>query len=128
FAFEFIHYLIEVRRGRPPMKNPLDFALFTLFWPSILAGPVKRYQEFLPALHIGGRTVGAQDVGEGLVRVALGLVKKLAADLLTVWLAAQHYAFLYGDLDLLWRWGFLGALGLDFNARYPRQSPRRGAP
>ena len=112
FAFEFIHYLVEVRRGRPPMKNPLDFALFTLFWPSIVAGPVKRYQEFLPALYLGVKTVGAQDVAEGLVRVALGLVKKFAADLLTAWLAAQQQAFLNRDLDLLWRWGFLGALGL----------------
>jgi alginate O-acetyltransferase complex protein AlgI len=119
FAFEFIHYLIEVSRGSPPMKNPLDFALFTLFWPSIVAGPVKRYLEFLPALYEGIRTVGAHDVAEGLVRVALGLVKKFAADLLGAWAAAQHDLFVAGELDLLWRWGFVGAISfrilLDFS-------------
>jgi len=112
FAFEFIHYLIEVRRGRPPMRNPLDFALFTLFWPSIVAGPVKRYQEFLPALYYGVDTVNAQDVAEGLVRVALGLVKKFAADILTAWLAARHDVFLARGMDPLWRWAFL--IGLSF--------------
>jgi alginate O-acetyltransferase complex protein AlgI len=112
FAFEFIHYLIEVSRGAAPMKNPLDFALFTLFWPSIVAGPVKRYQEFLPGLYRGVEAVGAQDVAEGLLRVALGLVKKFAADVLTAWLTVQHQPFLNLTLDPLWRWGFVAALSL----------------
>ncbi len=112
FAFEFIHYLIEVSRGAAPIKNPIDFALFAIFWPSIVAGPVKRYQEFLPALTEGVRNVGAEDVAEGLLRVALGLVKKFAADILTGWTTAMHPVFLNRDLDLLWRWGFVAALGL----------------
>jgi len=33
FAFEFIHYLIEVSRGEPPIKNPINFARFAVFWP-----------------------------------------------------------------------------------------------
>jgi alginate O-acetyltransferase complex protein AlgI len=112
FTFEFIHYLVDVCRGSKPMKNPLDFALFTFFWPSIVAGPVKRYQDFLPALYQGVDTVGSQDVAEGLLRVALGLLKKFAADNLTAWLAVAHVPFQTGQYDLLWSWFFVLALSL----------------
>jgi alginate O-acetyltransferase complex protein AlgI len=112
FAFEFIHYLIEVRRGKAPMYSLLDFALFTLFWPSIVAGPIKRYEEFLPALNTGARCVCGQDVAAGLLQVTLGLVKKFGADILTGWLAASQPAYLSGELDLLWRWAFVAALSL----------------
>jgi alginate O-acetyltransferase complex protein AlgI len=112
FSFEFIHYLVDVCRGEAPMKNPLDFALFTFFWPSIVAGPVKRYHDFLPALNKGVEGVNSQDVAEGLLRVALGLVKKFAADILTPWLAAAHDPFKAGQYDPLWSWFFLAALSL----------------
>jgi alginate O-acetyltransferase complex protein AlgI len=112
FTFEFIHYLVDVCRGSKPMKNPLDFALFTFFWPSIVAGPVKRYHEFLPALYQGVGTVCSQDVAQGLLRVALGLVKKFAADLLTAWLATAVVPFRAGQYDVLWSWFFVAALSL----------------
>jgi alginate O-acetyltransferase complex protein AlgI len=112
FTFEFIHYLIEISRGGKPMKNPLDFALFTFFWPSIVAGPVKRYNEFLPALYQGVTRVGAQDVAEGLLQVAIGLVKKFTADQLTAWLAASYQPFHSGQFDPVWNWCFVIALSL----------------
>jgi alginate O-acetyltransferase complex protein AlgI len=40
FTFEFVHYLIEVRRGAPPLRDPLDLALFAIFFPSLAAGPI----------------------------------------------------------------------------------------
>jgi alginate O-acetyltransferase complex protein AlgI len=117
FAFEFIHYLIEVARGQPPIRRLRDFALYAIFWPTIVAGPVKRYQQFLGALNHGVRHAGSQDVAVGSVRLAVGLAKKIAADNLTAWLAwwGPHFA----ELDPLWRWFFLACLGfrilLDFS-------------
>jgi alginate O-acetyltransferase complex protein AlgI len=110
FVFEFVHYLADVARGYPAVRNPLKFALYAIFWPSIVAGPVKRYQDFLPALQRGVRHVEAHDVALGLTRVALGLVKKFAADTLTAWIAfwGPHFH----TFDALWRWGFVAALGL----------------
>ena len=112
FTFEFIHYLIEINRGARPMKNPLDFALFTFFWPSIVAGPVKRYNEFLPALYQGVTSVNSQDVAEGLLQVAVGLLKKFAADLLTAWLTVAVWPFKAGMYDFVWSWCFVIALSL----------------
>ncbi len=110
FVFEFVHYLVDVSRGSEPIRNPLDFTLFTVFWPSIVAGPVKRYQHFFQALSCGTSGVNSQDVAVGLTRAAIGLVKKFAADNLTSWINDAHP--LYGAMNVGDRWVFLGALAL----------------
>jgi alginate O-acetyltransferase complex protein AlgI len=46
FVFEFIHYLSDIYQGSRPIKNPVHFALFAAFFPSQIAGPIKRYQDF----------------------------------------------------------------------------------
>jgi alginate O-acetyltransferase complex protein AlgI len=82
FVFEFVHYLVDVRRGGRPIRNPLDFALFGTFWPSLVAGPIKRYQQFLPALAQGTAAVDRLDVVTGMLRVSVGITKKFAGDYL----------------------------------------------
>jgi alginate O-acetyltransferase complex protein AlgI len=110
FVFEFVHYLYDVRSGTEPVKSPLDFALFSVFWPSIVAGPVKRYEQFVPAVHQAARAVCQQDVAVGLVLVSLGLVKKLVADNLTAYLAFNEQFFCY--MHLSQRWWIFAATGL----------------
>ncbi len=51
FIFEFIHYIVDVYRGSKPVRNFRDFALFAAFFPSQIAGPIKRYQDFIAQLH-----------------------------------------------------------------------------
>ena len=46
FAFEFIHYLVDVQRGYPPIRSLSKFLAFAAFFPSQIAGPIKRFQEF----------------------------------------------------------------------------------
>jgi alginate O-acetyltransferase complex protein AlgI len=46
FVFEFIHYLVDVYKGSPAVKNPIRFFLFAAFFPAQIAGPIKRYQDF----------------------------------------------------------------------------------
>ena len=51
FTFEFLHYLYEVRvRGREPVRNPVHFGIFAIFFPSLAAGPIKRFPDFVPQL------------------------------------------------------------------------------
>ncbi len=110
FAFEFIHYLVDVSRGAAPVRSLRKFTLFAIFWPSIVAGPVKRYQDFIPALKRGVVGVGQQDVAVGTVRVGIGLGKKFLADTLTAWIAFWGPQF--ERLDFGWRWVFLVFLAL----------------
>lgn len=77
FTFEFVHYLYDVRKGRMRITSPVDFALFSIFFPSLVAGPIKRCGDFLPALHRGVAAVATADVALGLGRVAIGFAKKV---------------------------------------------------
>lgn len=105
FAFEFIHYLYEVRRGAAPIRHPLRFLLFAIFFPSLVAGPIKRYGQFIPALEAGTTGVGVDDVSLGLRRVAMGLVKKMVvADNLSLAINFYSPGDKFASLTLAARW------------------------
>jgi alginate O-acetyltransferase complex protein AlgI len=118
FTFEFVHYLYDVRKGGEPIRSPLRFVLFSIFFPSLVAGPIKRYQQFIPALEEGSRRVTLEDVAEGLRRVGIGFAKKvLLADNLTHFIDQAQPAF--AQEGLLVRWTILVAIAfrilLDFS-------------
>lgn len=111
FVFEFVHYLVEVRRGGEPIQHPRDFLLFSLFFPALVAGPIKRYTQFLPSLRDGAGHWSPVDAAEGLRRIALGYAKKLlVADNLSFYIDQQHPHL--ASLGLTDRWLFLGALAV----------------
>ncbi len=85
FTFEFYHYAWDRRAGKTEAGTLGEYLAFILFFPTMVAGPIKRYQDFLPKLR---REPGpwAQDFERGITRIMTGLVKKFAvADLLTAW-------------------------------------------
>ena len=109
FVFEFVHYMFEVRRGGEPIRSPLRFLLFAIFFPSLVAGPIKRYPQFLASLDEGCRRFRAASIGEGLLRMACGYFKKVVvADSLSFYVdrAAPGFA----QLPFLERWEFLAAV------------------
>ncbi|MBS1954402.1 MAG: MBOAT family protein [Cyanobacteria bacterium SZAS-4] len=111
FTFEFVHYLYEVRRGHPPIKSLADFAQFTFFFPSLVAGPIKRYEQFIPSLREGLRKIRSSDVAAGLFRVIVGFIKKsLIADNLTAYITQTDPYF--AQLSISDRWFLLGAIAL----------------
>ena len=88
FTFEFIHYAVEVYRGHAPLKNPIDFALFAAFFPTQIAGPIKRFPDWVKQLH---QPVRLRDVQAHMaLRLILrGMVKKIVvADMLAPLVAA----------------------------------------
>ncbi|MBC8137721.1 MAG: MBOAT family protein [Fibrella sp.] len=83
FTFEFIHYAADVYSGKTEQPKLGSFLAFILFFPTMVAGPIKRIQDFLPKLENPSRDV-ALDWQRGITRILVGLVKKFAvADLLT---------------------------------------------
>ncbi len=77
FAFEFIHYLTDVIKGHRPLKNFYHFSLFAIFFPSIVSGPIKRYQQFVPQIAQGISRPRPVDIMLGLGQMILGFAKKL---------------------------------------------------
>jgi len=110
FVFEFVHYLFEVRRGGAPIRSPLRFLTFAIFFPSLVAGPIKRYTQFLPALDHAVTTVNPPSGwAEGLARVGLGFAKKLViADQLTMYIDQRQS--LFDSMTHPQRWGLLAAI------------------
>jgi alginate O-acetyltransferase complex protein AlgI len=79
FVFEYVHYLIEAFRGTIVPASTGGLALFIMFFPTLICGPIKRYNRFDP--DAAGARFDAAGVGEGLARIVVGLAKKtLVAD------------------------------------------------
>ena len=76
FVFEFIHYLFEIYRGAKPVKSFMEFALFPSFFPTQIAGPIKRYADFIPQLH-KEQKLTQKDFDEGVELILFGLFKKV---------------------------------------------------
>jgi alginate O-acetyltransferase complex protein AlgI len=77
FTFEFVHYLTDVYFGSSPIRNPFKFGIFCIFFPSIVSGPIKRFQPFLAQLENGLPRPDPRKAGLGLAQVLLGFFKKL---------------------------------------------------
>jgi len=76
FTFEFIHYIVDVYKGSPPITNFVDFALFAAFFPSQIAGPIKRFQDFRAQLETH-RLLKDADFRTGIFLIMQGLYKKV---------------------------------------------------
>ena len=76
FTFEFIHYITDVYRGSAPIRNFRDFALFAAFFPSQIAGPIKRFQDFVKQLdHVV--KFDWNNFNQGMFLILQGLFKKV---------------------------------------------------
>ncbi|MBX3137372.1 hypothetical protein KF707_14210, partial [Candidatus Obscuribacterales bacterium] len=91
FVFEFIHYLVDVRAGNKPIANPLRFGLFAAFFPSQIAGPIKRYEDFDGQLE-KPRVFSRAQFGEGINLIVRGMFKKVALGDNLAPLAASGFA------------------------------------
>jgi alginate O-acetyltransferase complex protein AlgI len=87
-SFELLHVVIDRRRGRIPDLALPDLLAFVFFAPARIAGPIKRYQDFMAAVR--GAETTAANVYDGALRVLLGLAKKLCvADVLALFVAER---------------------------------------
>lgn len=76
FVFEFIHYVTDVYRGSQPIKSFPKFALFASFFPTQIAGPIKRFQDFIPQLE-QPQKICRKDFDEAFELILFGLLKKV---------------------------------------------------
>jgi alginate O-acetyltransferase complex protein AlgI len=119
YTFETISYIVDVYRGRArAVRDPLDYAIFIMFFPHLVAGPIVRPRDFLPQLR--RRKIFDWDRGHlGIRLFLLGFFKKsIVADYLgelvvdpvfadpvafgswSIWLGVLGYAIqIYGDFS-----------------------------
>lgn len=86
YTFQTLSYTIDVwRRRLTPEPSFKKFALFVVFFPQLVAGPIVRASELLPQFHRRPK-LSADNLKFGLFRVFKGLIKKV---ILGDWIAAQ---------------------------------------
>ena len=111
FTFHKISYLGDVYRGKVlPASSLIDYCLYILFFPQLIAGPIIRYADV--ATQFKNRIHSIDSVYQGITRLCIGLGKKvLIADslgtvvnqvfemhpgqlsIISVWLAVICYSF-----------------------------------
>ena len=119
FTFEFIHYAVDRYQARVERGTLGEYLAFIFFFPTLVAGPIKRFQYFLVGLRTPSRD-WPQDWHRGGTRVLVGLAKKFAvADMLTsltVHLNAVDVAQATRPVLLLWLLAYGGKIYVDFSA------------
>ena len=96
FTFEFVHYLADVYTGKIAHASPLSFFSFAFFFPSLVSGPIKRYEHFSEQLPVV--RIQAHEVLWALCFLLLGYFQKIiiADPLIPFTKAVQHPAGLSG--------------------------------
>ena len=93
FTFTQIGYIVDVYRNQSLHYRFLDYALFVVFFPHLIAGPIVRHWEIIP--QFAGRTLKANlaDTSTGLALFLVGLYKKMfLADPLSPFVATVYGA------------------------------------
>jgi alginate O-acetyltransferase complex protein AlgI len=76
FTFHSISYIVDVHRQQAvAQKGPVGAALYLLFFPQLIAGPIIRYHDI--AAQIAGRGHSSAQFAIGVRRFTVGLAKKL---------------------------------------------------
>lgn len=87
YILQLISYTVDIYRGKvKAQRNLLDFGVFAVLFPQLVAGPVVRYKEIREQLH--DRPMDAERISYGSRRFCVGLAKKvlLADQLGLLWM------------------------------------------
>lgn len=115
FTFHKISYLVDVyRRIVPPAPTPVQYILYVILFPQLIAGPIIRYHDVSD--QIRSRSYPTDRMLSGLWRFGKGMAKKvLIANTLA---EAADKAFAVGAGDLTCQAAWLGVLCYAFQIYY----------
>lgn len=81
FTFTQISYLVDVYRDRNTHYRFLDYSLFVVLFPHLIAGPIVRHWEIMPQFVNRELKANRDNFGLGITLFLFGLFKKYIADL-----------------------------------------------
>jgi alginate O-acetyltransferase complex protein AlgI len=78
FTFQQIAYLVDVYRYGKPSGGWLQYTLFVVFFPQLIAGPIVHHAEMIPQFEKVGRFARLRiDIAVGFTIFTIGLGKKI---------------------------------------------------
>ncbi len=86
FVFQKISYLVDLKRGDRHIYGFLDFCMFVMFFPQLIAGPLVRHNEIIGQFALPPRRPEMwENLSRGFVLFLIGVAKKvLLADTLAM--------------------------------------------
>jgi D-alanyl-lipoteichoic acid acyltransferase DltB (MBOAT superfamily) len=120
-TFQKIAFLIDVYGARVKAFTLRDYALFVLFFPQLIAGPIVHYREMMPQFERASCRFNAEGFAAGATLFVVGLFKKVVlADGIAAYATPLFNAAATGtSISLLGAWiaalGFLLQLYFDFS-------------
>lgn len=75
-GFKLIHFFVDYRAGEIKDPSPIEILSWLLFYPSITAGPMQRFQDWQSQRRDSHLTI--DDVSEGIRRLVIGMILKFA--------------------------------------------------
>lgn len=121
FTFQKIALLADAKRGLVnPKVSPTTFALFVIFFPQLIAGPIVHFRQIAPQFSPDRwlRIAKSSHI-VGLIFISIGLAKKVViADNVATHVVNPYFSFVDsgGTLDV-WR-AWLAALGYSVQIYY----------
>jgi D-alanyl-lipoteichoic acid acyltransferase DltB (MBOAT superfamily) len=113
-TFQKIAYLMDVYSGQVKGGGFVDFLLFTIFFPRVVAGPIVHYQEVMPQFAQPAFRWVPTDVAVAICLFSIGLFKKvMIADRVADYANPVFAAPLQGEPVTLLA-GWTGALAYTF--------------
>ena len=98
YTFQIISYVVDVYRGVPAQRNPINLAAYVSMFPQLIAGPIVRYVDV--ARELDDRTHSMAEAAAGTRRFMMGLAKKILianplSELSNIALASEEQSVLF---------------------------------
>ena len=114
FTFQKIGYLVDSYRGEAEEYDLLEFSLFVMFFPQLIAGPIVHHKEIIPQFRNSALRLSWTDLASGISCFALGMFKKvMIADTVAAW-ANPVFAAAKSGTPLSFFDAWFGALSFAF--------------
>lgn len=87
YTIQQIAFLVDTYEGVTNEKNFLDYMLFVVFFPKLIAGPIAHHEELLPQFKsYESKVFSARNLSLGIFIFCIGLFKKvIIADTFSAW-------------------------------------------
>jgi alginate O-acetyltransferase complex protein AlgI len=120
-TFQKIAFLVDVHAGRVKSFTLQQYALFVLFFPQLISGPIVHYREMMPQFEQATYRLDGENAAVGITLFSFGLFKKMVlADSIAPFVTSTYdQAAAGGSVSLIVAWmaavGFLLQLYFDFS-------------
>ena len=78
FTFQQISFIYDMYKGEAKQTNIIDYTLFVLFFPQLIAGPICTFKELIPQFEDKAKKfINRENIYLGIFFISIGLFKKV---------------------------------------------------